>query len=106
LQAQASEFKAKMAELEERVGVVNRLSETVAQAVEAEKNVQHDVEAQGAVIADLTKEIESLRAQLSERLASAAPSPAPFAPSAPAALPGAAPLPSAAPLGAAEPGWG
>jgi hypothetical protein len=102
LQAQTSEFKAKMAELEERVCVVNRLSETVDKAVEAEKTVQHDVEAQGAVIAELTKEIESLRAQLSDRLASASGAPATSAPAAPASKPDGAPLAGAA----SDAGWG
>ena len=73
LQAQTNEFRLKMAELEERVGAVNRLSETIDRAVEAEKNVAHDVEAQGETLTGLTKEIETLRAQLSERLAAAAP---------------------------------
>ena len=71
LQTQTNEFKKKMAELEERVGVVNRLSETIERAVEAEKHVEHDVETQGVTIAELTKDIESLRVQLSERLAAA-----------------------------------
>ena len=78
LQAQTDEFKRKMTELEERVGVVNRLRETIDKAVEAEKNVEHDVEAQGATLAALTNEMETLRAQLTQRLSTAAP--AGFAP--------------------------
>ena len=73
LRAQTNEFRLKLAELEERVGAVNRLSETIDRAVEAEKNVAHDVEAQGETLTGLTKEIETLRAQLADRLASAAP---------------------------------
>jgi hypothetical protein len=93
LKAEAAEFKRKVAELEERVGAVNRLSETISKAVEAEKHVEHDVETQGAALADLTKELEALRAQMLER-----PAPAP--------APATAPEPSAAHLPPpAQPMW-
>jgi hypothetical protein len=68
LKAEADAFKNKIKELEDRVGAMNRLSETIDKAVEAEKHVEQDVEAQGATLAELTKEIEKLRTQLHDRL--------------------------------------
>jgi hypothetical protein len=92
LKNDADEFKRKMAELEERFGAVNRLSETLEKAVEAEKNVEHDVEKQGASLAELTKEIETLRAQLAERMTAAPfPAPAPSSAASPFAPPPPAP---------------
>ncbi|MFI5349714.1 MAG: hypothetical protein ACHQ2Z_09230 [Elusimicrobiota bacterium] len=96
LQAQTNEFRLKMAELEERVGAVNRLSETIDRAVEAEKSVAHDVEAQGDMLSGLTKEIETLRAQLTERLSSAAPASPPTYPE-PAIFPEPSPFQTSAP---------
>ncbi|MFI5362735.1 MAG: hypothetical protein ACHQ49_12250 [Elusimicrobiota bacterium] len=99
LQAQTNEFKRKMGELEDRVGVVARLGETIEKAVEAEKHVEHDVEAHGAAIADITKEFEALRARMGDRPAAAA-SPEPTSPEPPAFAPAAAPggfMPGAAP---------
>jgi ABC-type transporter Mla subunit MlaD len=87
LQAQTQDFKRKIAELEERVGGINRLSETIDKAVEAEKNVEHDIGTQGAALAELTKDISALRAQVNERLSAArpasVPAPASFSASAP-----------------------
>ena len=80
LQAQTQDFRRKIAELENRVGGIARLSETIDKAVEAEKHVEHDIGTQGAALAELTKEIANLRAQVNERLSAPtpAPPPAPF----------------------------
>jgi len=98
LKSEAEEFKRKISDLEERVSSVNRLSETIDKAVEAEKHVEHDVEAHGATISELTHEIEALREQIHGRLgAAAAPAvPVDFKPIAPNLEP--APAPSIAPL--------
>ncbi|MDE2511705.1 MAG: hypothetical protein KGL74_11340, partial [Elusimicrobia bacterium] len=98
LKAETEEFKFKISELEERLGAVNRLSDTIEKAVEAEKHVEHDVEAQGETLAELTKEMEALRTQLHERLTAAAPPPPP-AVSAPVPLSDApaAPMPGPTP---------
>lgn len=95
LKAESEQFKRKVSELEERVGAVNRLSDTIDKAVAAEKHVEHDVEAQGATLAELAKEMEALRAQLHERLTAAVPAPA--APE-PASMPSIAPMPVDAPM--------
>lgn len=71
LKAETEEFKRRIADLEERASTVGRLTETIDKAVEAEKHVEHDVEVQGSALAGLTQEIESLRAQMRDRLASA-----------------------------------
>jgi hypothetical protein len=98
LRTQTDEFKRKMTEFEDRVGAVNRLNETIDKAVEAEKNVQHDVEAQGATIAELMKEIEGLRAQMTERLSGASfAMPAPSPAFSPEPTPVSRPAPYAAP---------
>lgn len=68
LKAETEEFKKRIAELEERVAAVNALSETIGKTAEAEKNVEHDVEAHGSTIGALSQEIEALRSQLRERL--------------------------------------
>ena len=70
LKVEAADFKLKMSEIEERVTAVGRLSEIIDKAVEAEKHVEHDVELQGATLTELAGEIESLRAQMRDRLAS------------------------------------
>ena len=69
LKADAADFKIKITELEERVSTINRLRETIDKAVEAEKHVEHDIEAQGATLAELTREMEALRSTLQERAA-------------------------------------
>ncbi|MEK7384462.1 MAG: hypothetical protein AAB262_14400 [Elusimicrobiota bacterium] len=81
LKAETEEFKRRIADLEERAGTVSRLSETIDKAVEAEKHVEHDVEVHASTIAGLTQEIESLRAQVRDRLAFASASVASAAPS-------------------------
>jgi hypothetical protein len=96
------------------VGEVRRIGDALDKAVEAEKKVEHDVDAHGATLGDLARQIEDLRAQLHDKLSVAAqimpsaeaparppsipapdpaPVPAPFAFSAPA--PAAAPVPIA-----------
>jgi hypothetical protein len=67
----AEEFKRQMSELQQRVLSVNHLKETVEKAAASEKNVVQNVEAQGATLIGLTKEIENLKNTLQSRLASA-----------------------------------
>lgn len=86
LKAEAVEFKGKISELEERAAAINRLSETLDRTVEAEKHVEHDVQAHGATLSELAREIDSLRSQLKDRLDSASAS-ASVAASAPQGLP-------------------
>ena len=78
---------------------VDRLSETIDKAVAAEKNVEREVAAQGAAIADLTKEIAALRARMNANLAAAAAAPDPALPafSGPEALTTTAPVAGLAP---------
>jgi hypothetical protein len=105
LKAEAAQFKRKIAELEERVAVVNRLGETIERAVEAEKHVESDVTAHGATLMELTKELESLRSLMQDRVPSAPqPQVTPVAPSPlPAATPVPMPFPAPAPVAAPSP---
>lgn len=86
LKAETEEFKRRIGELEERAASISRLTETIDKAVEAEKHVEHDVEVHGSTLASLAQEMESLRSQMRDRLASASAS-ASVASSAPAGLP-------------------
>lgn len=84
LKRQSDELKRQIAGLEERLSSLNQISETLDKAVEAEKGVEHDVAQQGQTLVELSRELESLRAELAAKEAAA--------PAAPA-LPEAKPLP-------------
>lgn len=90
---ESEELRRQLAGLEERIGAVNSLSDTLDKAVEAERQVEGDVLKQGETIAALSRELEELRRRLEERLASPPPAPAPQ----PAASLAPLDLPSAAP---------
>lgn len=98
LKAETEDFKRQIAELQDRVTKVNALSETVDRAVTDEKHVEDDVKLQGEKLAGLTSEIEALRGQMRDRLASATASVASTAPDglpkSGAALPDMAPPPT------------
>jgi len=104
LKLESAAFKEQIASLEERVAEVRRFGETLDKAVEAEKKVEHDVDAHGATLGELSREIESLRAQMLSAPANIPPpgagAPSPFALSSaptPAVVPLTAPPPSVGP---------
>ncbi|NNN07255.1 MAG: hypothetical protein HKL90_15280 [Elusimicrobia bacterium] len=100
--AESAELQSRLEQTEKRVEEVRGLGDALDKAVEAEKKVEHDVETHGATLGELAREIESLRAQLQGKFASAPqilPSAAPAAPAAHFAPPASAapgvPLPIA-----------
>jgi len=73
LKAESEELKRRIADMEERVGEVRRIGEALDKAVEAEKKVEHDVDAHGASLSDMALQIEALKLQLQDRLSAPPP---------------------------------
>ena len=96
--ADAEQLQSRLCDAEAKLGELRRLGETVEQAVEAEKRVEHDVEAHGASLEALTREMESLRSQIAAGAVSAPrplPSALPLEPISAPTPPGPVPIASA-----------
>ncbi|MBI5246295.1 MAG: hypothetical protein HY923_03885 [Elusimicrobia bacterium] len=102
-QREADTLRRQIAGLEERLGSLRDISETLGKAVAEEKKVEQDVEKQGQTLFDLTREVEALRRRLegaeSRPAPTAAPAPEAFkppeaSPFAPPSMPPAAAAPA------------
>ena len=97
--AEAAQLQSRLEQTEKSVEEVRGLGDALDKAVEAEKKVEHDVEAHGATLGDLAREIEALRTQLQEKLASAPHALPSAVPLAPLTSPATAPIaPAAVPM--------
>ncbi len=77
------ELKMKLSSMEGRLAAVLRLNETIDKALAAEKQVENNIATHGETLADLTREIESLKTEMRTRAATespASPPPAPLSP--------------------------